>query len=44
MKIVICLVALFCLSGCAQSGYSRSYIISDASKDLSHPVIDAKEL
>ncbi len=44
MKIVICLLALFCLAGCAQSGYNRSYIISDASKDLSDPVLDAKEL
>ncbi len=44
MKIVICLLTFVCLSGCAQSGYSPSYIISDAHEEIPHPASDAKEL
>jgi|GEM_PF-4496191 len=31
MKILICLFSVIGLSGCAYSGYSPSYIISDVS-------------
>jgi len=34
MKRVICLLFLMGLMGCAQSGYSPSYIISDAGEEI----------
>lgn len=33
MKTLLFLLSLVCLSSCAQSGYSPSYIISDAEKE-----------
>lgn len=44
MKIVICLLALGCLTGCVQTGYSPSYIISEAPKEAPHPASEAKKL